>query len=218
MTVDREGFLAAVAAPGLFAPGLSACDATEYEGADGGLGGSAGTGGENAGGDIGGGLPGGAIAGGAGGGGGTGETGGAGGMECGSDCFIVNVVWGEEVTDGPQVGFVCGTATGYKVGFAETGARDDGWYGEDCLPGEKSGFDLCHTISADGANFSSVATPDEIVEGETTLLRAELARNATWVVISADDASKCWVGGHDPSYYDELGCTPADELSCITDE
>jgi hypothetical protein len=211
MKIDREGFLAAVAALSLLAPGLSACDATEDEGADGGLGGSAGSGGESAGGDIGGGLPGGEIAGGAGGGGGGGGgAGGAGGLECEPDFFSPGVSWGEEPTDGVTLTFDCGTASGYQVGFAETGAGDDGWYGEDCLPGEKSGADLCHSVPAAGTELSHVETLDEVVEGETTLLRAELVDGITWVVISADDAAECWVGGHDPSYYDELGCAFAE--------
>jgi hypothetical protein len=108
----------------------------------------------------------------------------------------------------------CTGGTSFKLGLAETGAGEAGWYGEDCLPGAQANFDLCHTFgSPDGAALISllpVGSPDAVVPGETTLLSKEMAAGITWVIIDADDETKCWVGGHDVTYYADLNCTPVE--------
>jgi hypothetical protein len=230
MKINREGFLAAVSAFGLLLPTLAACDAAEDEGADGGLGGAAAggeasggatggsaAGGEAAGGEAAGGATGGSAAGGeaeggSGGGGGeaAGGSGGAGGSDpCVEDARIV-VAFGTAAEDPVVSGEVVCGASSYFLGLAETASGGAGWYGEDCLEGEKNGFDICHPFSTvEGfANFSlaHVDSPDMIVPGESTLFTTALAEGITWVIINVDDPSRCWVGGHDVTYYDELGC------------
>lgn len=216
MKIDREGFLAAVSALGLLLPALAGCDSTE-DAADAGAGGAA-AGGEASGGATGGSAAGGAAAGGsaAGGEAAGGAAGGAGGSDvcAGEDPYVgVELDSGENHEIFGQA--ACAGGTAYKLGLAETASGGAGWYGEDCLPGEKNNFDICHPFAADdglaGITLTHVATPDLIVPGESSLLSGELAEGITWVIIDADDPSKCWVGGQDVTYYAELNCQTVEQ-------
>jgi hypothetical protein len=202
MKVDREGFLAAVAALGLLVPGLQACDSSE-DAADAGAGGEA-AGGSGAGGEAAGGAGAGGLAAGGGGGSAAEEE-----VEdpCAGEDLLFSISWDEDVAEPLHVDLRCGTASTYKFGIAETGAGANGWYGEDCLPGESSGYDYCHTFDTDGGLLFTADTPAEVEEGSSTLVDVPLTPNLTFVIIDGDDPTKCWVTGNDPTYYDSLGCT-----------
>ena len=90
--------------------------------------------------------------------------------------------------------------TGWSFGMAETEAGSAGWFGEDCFVGT-GGIALCHPIPGrrlvlDQGSF------DEVEEGTRTLLWSEM--DLTYFLEAPD--GDCWVWGHDPSYYDGLGC------------
>jgi len=100
----------------------------------------------------------------------------------------------------------------YKFGLAETGNGENGWYGEDCVPGEKNGLDACHPIPAEGMlMLRDVATIPEVAEGTDSLLGEAEKDGVTFVVIrSTDENQGCWTWGHNPQYYkDALGCNDA---------
>jgi len=100
----------------------------------------------------------------------------------------------------------------YTFGLAETGNGENGWYGEDCVPGVKNGLDACHPIPENGMlMLADVATPAEVAPGMATLLGEGLSSGVTYVVIRATEENQgCWTWGHNPQYYkDALGCNDA---------
>lgn len=102
---------------------------------------------------------------------------------------------------------------GYYFGLAQTGV-DGGWAGEDCLDSipagyeymDDGGYQLCHPLSRTGGTLTTVATPEEIVEGATTLLGMDMQDTVTYVLIEAS-GPPCYVWGDDPAYYAGLACT-----------
>jgi hypothetical protein len=89
----------------------------------------------------------------------------------------------------------------YYLGFAETGAGEDGWYGEDCGDGS-----TCHPVGMTGATLGSVhpvycggAGIDAVEAGASTLLTGSMDANLTYAVAGADGT--CWTWGNDPSYF-----------------
>jgi hypothetical protein len=91
--------------------------------------------------------------------------------------------------------------------MAETGSTD-GWYGEDCLEGDFTGYDLCHyDVQPWGIQLDTVTSPDDVVMNRTTLLTDTTANagTITYLLFGNSDGS-CWTWGNDPSYYAELGC------------
>ena len=91
----------------------------------------------------------------------------------------------------------------YLFGMAETGSGDEGWYGEDCLPGEINGKDVCHPVGEEGAVLSSVSRPGSVNDENTLLWKAlHDAGKVTYVVVQ-EDTDDCWAFGHDPTYYTE---------------
>ncbi|MEN0067601.1 MAG: polysaccharide deacetylase family protein [Myxococcota bacterium] len=90
--------------------------------------------------------------------------------------------------------------TDWLFGLAETEAGAAGWFGEDCFVGTGS-VALCHPIPGRRLELHQGAF-DEVAEGERTLLWSDM--NLTYFLEDSEGA--CWVWGHDPSYYDGLGC------------
>ena len=108
---------------------------------------------------------------------------------------------------------VAGSASGWSLGIAETGAGELGWFGETCFAGDEPwgyddyGWDVCHSLRPTGGRLDGVHTPSDVVDGQT-LFNKTLADigNLTYILLS-DDASACWTWGDDPTYYDDFGCT-----------
>lgn len=142
------------------------------------------------------------------GGGGAGGGGGATGGNVAEDAPVIDVIWDgpgagmpnddDTVTvaidDGPETGHT------YRFGLSETGSAN-GWYGEDCLPGEINGTDVCHDVGEEGAVIESTARVADVDSTHTLLFKASHdAGHLTYVVIQVD-TNKCWAFGNDPSYY-----------------
>ena len=102
---------------------------------------------------------------------------------------------------------------GYDFGMAQTGS-DDGWAGEDCLGEVPAGYDymidggyqVCHHLNQTGGSLSTVGTPDEVVDGSTTLLQQGHEATITYVLFESS-SSACWSWGDDVLYYDAYSCT-----------
>jgi hypothetical protein len=101
----------------------------------------------------------------------------------------------------------------YRFGFFEFSHGPDGWDGEDCIPGETDGYDLCHHVPADGVlSLTSVhpdvgGTIDALIEDETTIMTGPRAAGLTYVLIRETDPPKCWTWGYSVRrYVDALGC------------
>ena len=153
--------------------------------------------------------------------GGAGGSGGEGGQSTGgtpSDAPVISVIWEGPGADMPNdddsvtVAIDDGEGTHtYHFGLAETGSAN-GWYGEDCLPGDMTGKDVCHDVGAEGEVISSVSRAAGVNDGNTLLWRASAdAERLTYVVIQVD-TDRCWTFGDDPTYYSDslLGCAPYD--------
>ncbi|MFZ4739078.1 MAG: hypothetical protein ACOYM9_24195, partial [Bradymonadia bacterium] len=102
----------------------------------------------------------------------------------------------------------------FHFGLAETGA-DNGWYGEDCIPGIKNDLDVCHPVAADGTlTLTDVATVPEVVAGSKTLIDASFASKLTYVVVLDKDSDepRCWTWGQSTAYYTAppLRCSAAE--------
>ncbi len=90
--------------------------------------------------------------------------------------------------------------TGWSFGMAETEAGASGWFGEDCFVGTGD-IALCHRIEGRRLTLDQGAF-DEVEQGSRTLLWSGM--KLTYFL--EDDTGSCFVWGHDPSYYDALGC------------
>ncbi len=136
----------------------------------------------------------------------------------GSPAPTIEVIW--EGNGGPMANDVDtvtvaiddgdGTFT-YRFGMAQTGA-DNGWNGEDCLPGVLNGKDVCHDVGPEGEVLSSTSRVAEVDDERTLMFKATHdAGEITYVVIRAE-TDECWTFGHDPSWYVDslLGCAAYD--------
>lgn len=103
---------------------------------------------------------------------------------------------------------------GWDFGMVQTGA-DNGWAGEDCLSGIPSGYgstvisggyEYCHHLGATGGQLETVASPDDVVEGSTTLFAKQYEATITYVLFEGD-SNTCFAWGDDPNYYKGLDCT-----------
>ena len=99
--------------------------------------------------------------------------------------------------------------TSWSFGMAETEAGEAGWYGEDCFVG-LGAYTHCHAFEGDTLVLQRVRTPAEVESGESTLFWPGM--NLTYVL---DDGDDCWVWGHDPSYYDPLGCELLEDATVV---
>lgn len=146
--------------------------------------------------------------GGTGGAGGSGGGGGGTGGAANADVPLIDVIW-----DGPGAGMPndddsvtvaiddgADAVHTYRFGLSETGSAN-GWYGEDCLPGEVNGKDVCHEVGEEGIVVQSTSRLAEVDSTHTLLFKASHdAGDLTYVVIQVD-TNKCWTFGNDPSYY-----------------
>jgi hypothetical protein len=99
----------------------------------------------------------------------------------------------------------------YFLGMAETGSTD-GWYGEDCLPGDEAspGYDLCHDGFVANVEFclATVSDPDDVVPMETTVFTHTNAWSDDISYVIGDAATgMCLAFGNDSSWYRALACT-----------
>ena len=95
----------------------------------------------------------------------------------------------------------------YWFGLVETGCGDPEycWSGEDCIYGY-AGYFYCHPSGTDGVSLRYGGAYDNLEEGvETVFGGSSFDGTVTYYV---EDGSDCWIWGHDPSYYDGLGCQP----------
>ena len=92
----------------------------------------------------------------------------------------------------------------YKFGFAQTGV-DNGWYGEDCLPGDMNGngLDVCHDAGEDGVVLESVSHIPAVDETHTLLFKSSHDAGQITYVVLQTDTDTCWTFGNEPSYYTE---------------
>jgi hypothetical protein len=105
----------------------------------------------------------------------------------------------------------------YRFGLDEFSEGSDGWDGEDCLPGELYGYDLCHHVPPNGVLSLRSVHPDEggtieqLVEDETTLMNGPRQDGLTYVLIRETDPPRCWTWGYSVRLYvDALGCSAWD--------
>lgn len=92
----------------------------------------------------------------------------------------------------------------WRFGMAETEAGSVGWFGEDCFFGTAD-IQLCHPIEGRRLDLDQGPFAD-LEAGTRTLLWSDM--DLTYFL--EDDQGACWVWGHDPSYYDGLGCEHLD--------
>lgn len=93
-------------------------------------------------------------------------------------------------------------------GMAETGAGANGWYGEDCIDGTDTTFDMdvCHSIRSGGLNLGYTTAATLVEDADRTLFQGQHSDSLTYYV-ATQDREVCWTWGDDPSYYkDRFGC------------
>jgi hypothetical protein len=96
----------------------------------------------------------------------------------------------------------------WQLGLAQTGLGGDPYFGEDCVPGESSGIDVCHPIPADGnLRLLSVERRRSVRAGESTFVNRQTAAGLTYMLQNLNDPESCFTFGGEPEYYVEtLGC------------
>jgi hypothetical protein len=96
----------------------------------------------------------------------------------------------------------------WQLGLAQTGLGGDPYFGEDCVPGESSGLDVCHPIPADGnLRLLSVERRRSVRAGESTFVNRQTAAGLTYMLQNLNDPESCFTFGGEPEYYVEaLGC------------
>lgn len=92
----------------------------------------------------------------------------------------------------------------YSFGMAEQ--SENGWYGEDCLPGTGPGsgsYDICHSaVSPTGITLTTVNRPEEVRTNYTTLLNATIAAAGSLAYLLGDNATgACWEQNDGDDYY-----------------
>lgn len=93
----------------------------------------------------------------------------------------------------------------WEFGLVET-ASPGGWTGEDCLNGYGTTA-ICHRVQAPTHTLSEVEScqAEDVVASQTTLFDAGRDVRLTYTFAEGGD---CFAFGHDPTYYDSLGCVP----------
>jgi hypothetical protein len=115
-----------------------------------------------------------------------------------ADEIMVEVTWG-----GTSVSLDITNGTGsYLWGLAETDpSSGDPWTGEDCLYGYGA-YAYCHPTSASGVTLEYGASPDNVVEGDTTVFySSDYASTVTYSLWDGDDCVGSW--GADATYYED---------------
>ncbi|MEL6348561.1 MAG: hypothetical protein AAFV53_35985 [Myxococcota bacterium] len=96
----------------------------------------------------------------------------------------------------------------YYVGLTETAAceEDTCWTGEDCFLGFGEYF-YCHPAGRTGVELLYNGDFDNLLEGAETVFPDDRFQNNVTIYVEDATYGLCFVGGHDPSYYDGMGCT-----------
>lgn len=100
----------------------------------------------------------------------------------------------------------------YMWGIAETADSTDPWTGEDCYGGyvlnDDTVLSFCHPVADDGGMLAYGASPNDIVEGATTVFgSADFEARTTHILDDYATGGSCWVWGEDTSYYADYGKT-----------
>lgn len=119
----------------------------------------------------------------------------------------ITAAWSNE---GVELELLNSPDTTYYFGMAETGAGQDGWYGEDCVDStETGGYNRCHSAGENGAFWAS-STLDEFrddTKDDLTLFTDSIAAGGgITYVLATSDGSACWTWGDDPRYYGDYDC------------
>lgn len=127
------------------------------------------------------------------------------------DWVEVEMVWQE---DGLYL-YAWGASDEWSFGMAELDLDSDwfGWTGEDCLEGDiddaGTSWQLCHPVENDAEVWlAGVETPEEIVEGETTMMNSAMDEEdhvayALW----SEETGECYTWGAQSWYYESFaGC------------
>ncbi len=114
----------------------------------------------------------------------------------------ITTKWSDE---GVELDLDNATSDDFYFGMAETGAAEDGWYGEDCVEETESyGYNRCHAARK-GGGFWETASLDDFANDDAdrrTLFTDTLAAaGAITYVLMATDSPECWTWGDDPAYY-----------------
>lgn len=125
----------------------------------------------------------------------------------------VTVDWGDT-----QFTMAVAPSGAYQLGMAETGGSCGDsvscWTGEDCFDGFSTpdGTLLgpwCHAVTDGAVSLEYGGDYTDLAAG-TTVFQPAFAGTVTYVLLpegSTRGTEPCWVFGHDPDYYADLGCT-----------
>jgi hypothetical protein len=107
-----------------------------------------------------------------------------------------------------------GSAAGFWFGMTQEGSEStDPWTGEDCLDGYTTSggknYNICHYFEGNSGSLSHVTDPDDVVAGDTTLLKGDLEGTLTYFLqLDTDNGGPCYTWGVDTSVYAAApGCT-----------
>ena len=134
------------------------------------------------------------------------------GVEDIEESMTVSVSWGDteltlELTNAD-------VAESYSLGIAENvgdclSSEWGCWTGEDChmgfdLNNDNGNLSYCHPLESDSISLAYGATPDDVVEGVTTVFgNNSFETLVTYVLdqVSSVEEETCWVWGADTNYY-----------------
>jgi hypothetical protein len=117
-----------------------------------------------------------------------------------------------EWSDGAVSLDVGGLGTAVWWGLAEThpGCGDNCWTGEDCVFGGDDGeggfHGTCHSVRARGLTLPFGETPDSLAPSVGTVFWSPRYERAVTHYVEDALSGRCWVFGHDPSYFDGEPC------------
>lgn len=82
------------------------------------------------------------------------------------------------------------------------------WTGEDCYYGytteDGTTYRYCHPLASTGGALQSGGDPLSLEPGTQTVFDWNYGDTLTYLFM---DSTSCWVMGHDPTWYDGMGCT-----------
>ena len=82
------------------------------------------------------------------------------------------------------------------------------WTGEDCLHGFGDVL-YCHELDDEKRLLVYGGAPDTLQWSRETVFWSPKFEEAVTHLFYSTDTDQCWVAGHDPAYYADLGCTTA---------
>ena len=83
------------------------------------------------------------------------------------------------------------------------GCGDQCWEAESC-EGETAGYSFCHDAGTSGVALALVSSPDDVVDGSTTLFSSAITNDLGYVL---DSGSDCYTWGAAGSYWSAWSCT-----------